>query len=56
MKAIDLLKRYAAWEAKLLNDDNTNIIDTMSDDCYNEMMELQGLRNQILEVIEGKPL
>ena len=46
-----LLVRWEKWEADLLSDDNHNLVDDLSDELYDEMMELQELRNEILRAV-----
>lgn len=55
-KLLEVLKRYDAWEARLIESDEAwegrNF--AITDELYEEFMEIQALRNQAIEKATGK--
>lgn len=48
LSSIDVLRRYQTWEAKALNCDTPCLFDDMEDELYNDWMEIQKLREEVL--------
>jgi len=55
-KMLSVLKRYEEWEAKLIEADEAwqgrNF--AITDELYEEFMEIQGLRNEAIEAATGR--